>query len=278
MKTHIIPFRRDDADLAVHDYGTGKALLFQHGLGGNEAQVAQVLPEGLDWRSITTECRGHGSSTLGTRRPFSIATFAADVIAAADEKGIDRFIAGGISMGAAIALHLAKTHPERVMGLILVRPAWSFDRAPDNLAPIREIAALLRSHPLAEGQAFFAKSATAERLRVEAPDNLASLLGYFERPDAPAFADVLGDIASDGTGVSQEDAANLAIPALVLGNRQDTIHPLAVAQFMADALPNAHFLEVPAKAADAEAHLAAVRTVILQFLNTEFKHRSLARL
>lgn len=276
MKTHIA-FRRDDADLSVYDCGTGKALLFQHGLGGNEAQVAQVIPEGLDWRRITTECRGHGSSTLGMPRPFSIAMFAADVIAAADEKGVDRFIVGGISMGAAIALHLAKTHPERVMGLILVRPAWSFARAPDNLAPIREIAALLRSHPPAEGQTLFAKSATAERLRVEAPDNLASLLGYFDRPDAPDFADVLHDIASDGTGVSRADAARLAVPALVLGNRQDAIHPLAVAQVMADALPNAHFLEVPAKAADAEAHFAAVRTVIQQFLTTEFKHRSVAQ-
>jgi pimeloyl-ACP methyl ester carboxylesterase len=274
--TTYITFRRDDTDLAVHDYGTGKALLFQHGLGGNEAQVAQVIPEGLDWRRITTECRGHGSSTLGTQRPFSIAMFAADVVAAADEKGIDRFIAGGISMGAAIALHLAKTHPERVSGLILVRPAWSFARAPDNLAPIREIAALLRSHPLAEGQALFAGSATAERLRVEAPDNLASLLGYFERSDAPDFADVLDDIASDGTGVSREDAAKLAVPALILGNRQDAIHPLAVAQSMADTLPNARFLEVPAKATDADAHFAAVRTVIAQFLDTEFKHRSVA--
>ncbi|MFA1625818.1 alpha/beta fold hydrolase [Rhizobium mongolense] len=277
MKTHIT-FRRDDTDLSVHDCGTGSALVFQHGLGGSEAQVAQALPQGLDWRRITTECRGHGSSTLGTRRPFSIAMFAADVVAAADEKGIGRFIAGGISMGAAIALHLAKTHPERVKGLILVRPAWSFARAPDNLAPIREIAALLRSRSLADGQALFAKSATAERLRVEAPDNLASLLGYFERPDASAFADVLGDIASDGTGVSQEDAANLAIPALILGNRQDAIHPLAVAQLMADTLPNTRFLEVPAKAAATEAHFAAVRTVILQFLNTEFKHRSVAHL
>lgn len=276
MKTHIA-FRRDDADLSVYDCGTGKALLFQHGLGGNEAQVAQVLPEGLDWRRITTECRGHGSSTLGTPRAFSIAMFAADVIAAADEKGVDRFIAGGISMGAAIALHLAKTHPERVMGIVLVRPAWSFARAPDNLAPIREIAALLRSHPPAEGQALFARSATAERLRVEAPDNLASLLGYFERPDAPDFADVLDDIASDGTGVSREDAARLAVPALILGNRQDAIHPLAVAQVMADALPNAHFLEVPAKAADSESHFAAVRMVIRQFLTTEFKHRSVAQ-
>ncbi|MBB3443936.1 alpha/beta hydrolase [Rhizobium sp. BK379] len=276
MKTHIA-FRRDDADLSVYDCGTGKALLFQHGLGGNEAQVAQVIPEGLDWRRITTECRGHGSSTLGMPRPFSIAMFAADVIAAADEKGVDRFIAGGISMGAAIALHLAKTHPDRVMGIVLVRPAWSFARAPDNLTPIREIAALLRSHPPAEGQALFARSATAERLRVEAPDNLASLLGYFERPDAPDFADVLHDIASDGTGVSRADAARLAVPALVLGNRQDAIHPLAVAQVIADALPNAHFLEVPAKAADAESHFAAVRTVIRQFLTTEFKHRSVAQ-
>lgn len=277
MKTRSA-FRRDDADLSVYDCGTGKALLFQHGLGGNEAQVAQVIPEGLDWRRITTECRGHGSSTLGTQRPFSIAMFAADVIAAADEKGIDRFIAGGVSMGAAIALHLAKTYPERVMGLILVRPAWSFARAPANLAPIREITALLRSHSFADGQTLFARSATAERLRMDAPDNLASLLGYFERPDALAFADVLDDIASDGTGVLQEDAAKLAVPALVLGNRQDAIHPLAVAQVLADTLPNAHFLEVPAKAADAEAHFAAIRTVIRQFLDTEFKHRSVAHL
>ncbi|MBB3391046.1 pimeloyl-ACP methyl ester carboxylesterase [Rhizobium sp. BK275] len=276
MKTRIA-FKRDDADLSVYDCGTGKALLFQHGLGGNEAQVAQVIPEGLDWRRITTECRGHGSSTLGTRHPFSIAMFAADVIAAADEKGVDRFIAGGVSMGAAIALHLAKTYPERVMGLLLVRPAWSFARAPDNLAPIREIAALLRSHSPADGQALFAGSATAERLRMDAPDNLASLLGYFERPDAPDFADVLCDIASDGTGVLQEDAAKLSVPALVLGNRQDAIHPLAVAQVIADTLPNAHFLEVPAKAADAEAHFAAVRAVLQQFLTTEFKHRSVAQ-
>jgi hypothetical protein len=46
---------------------------------------------------------------------------------------------------------------------------------------------------------------------------------------------------------------------------------------IADALPNAHFLEVPAKAADAESHFAAVRTVIRQFLTTEFKHRSVAQ-
>lgn len=273
MKT-IFSLRRDDAQLSVHDSGAGEPVLFQHGLGGDEAQVAKVFPDGADWRRITTECRGHGGSTLGTRRPFSIAMFAADVIAAADARGIGRFFVGGISMGAAIALHLAKAHPERVMGLILVRPAWAFAAAPGNLAPIREVAALLRSHPPAEARALFAQSTTAERLRLEAPDNLASLLGYFDRDDIDAFAHVLGDIATDGTGITREDAASIAHPALVLGNERDAIHPLGVARLMADTLPNADFLEVPAKATDGEAHFAVVRAAILRFLNAEFKHRS----
>jgi pimeloyl-ACP methyl ester carboxylesterase len=276
MKT-VFALRRDDADLAVHEDGAGEAVLFQHGLGGNEAQVAQAFPETKGWRRITTECRGHGSSTLGTCRPYSITMFAADVIAAADERGVDRFVAGGISMGAAIALHLAKTHPQRVKGLILVRPAWLFAAAPDNMAPIREIAALLKSHLLPHARALFAASATAERLGREAPDNLASLLGYFDRPGATAFADVLGDIASDGTGVSAADAARLSLPTLVLGNRQDVIHPLTIAQTLAQTIPDADFQELPAKAADADAHFAAARTAIAHFLTTNFKHRSPAK-
>lgn len=269
--------QRDDAQLAVYDTGSGEAVLFQHGLGGNEAQVAQVFPDGADWRRITVECRGHGGSTLGGRRPFSIAMFAADVIAAADERGIERFIAGGISMGAAIALHLAKTCPERVTRLILVRPAWGFAPAPDNLAPVREVAALLRAHPGEEARSIFVRSMTAERLQREAPDNLASLLGYFDRPDALAFAEVLRDIAADGTGVTAAEAAGLALPALVIGNRRDALHPIAVAEVIADALPGAVFREVPAKATDAEKHFAAVRAVFLEFIATDANHRSLAK-
>ena len=49
-------------------------------------------------------------------RPFSFAMFADDVLAAADQAGLDRFVAGGISMGAAIALRLACRHPDRVAG------------------------------------------------------------------------------------------------------------------------------------------------------------------
>jgi pimeloyl-ACP methyl ester carboxylesterase len=265
-----------DVELVVHDHGSGMPVFFQHGLGGGEAQVAQVFPDGGGWRRITTECRGHGASTLGTARPFSIAMFAGDIIAVADQLGIDRFVAGGISMGAAIALHLAKACPERVAGLVLVRPAWAFEPAPENMQPVREVAELIKSHPLHEARTTFEQSKTATRLRVEAPDNLASLLGYFDRTDISTFADVLADIAADGTGVSEDDAASFEMPTLVIGNRMDAVHPLATAEILANAIPGASFLEAPAKASDAAAHSAAIRAALHHSLTTQFNHRSLA--
>lgn len=265
-----------DAELVVHDHGEGMPVLFQHGLGGSETQVAQVFPDGGHWRRITIECRGHGASTLGTERPFSIAMFAADIVAVADQLCIDRFVAGGISMGAALALHLTKTRPERVAGLILVRPAWAFEPAPENMQPIREVAELIKSHPLQEARMIFEASETARHLRAEAPDNLASLLGYFDRPDISAFAAVLADIAADGTGVSEADAARFDRPILVIGNPRDAVHPMMIAERLVNAIPGARFLEVPAKAADAVANAAATRAAIHHFLTTEFNHRSLA--
>ena len=69
--------------------------------------------------------------------------FAGDILAAADAHDARRFVAGGISMGAAIALRLAVRHPDRVAALILARPAWVDTAAPENMRPYAEVAALL---------------------------------------------------------------------------------------------------------------------------------------
>ncbi|TJW41743.1 MAG: alpha/beta hydrolase, partial [Mesorhizobium sp.] len=85
-----------------------------------------------------------------------------------DEAGLDGFVAGGISMGAAIALRLACRLPDRVAGLLLVRPAWIFDCAPVNLRPIAEVARLILGHGPDKARAIFAQSETAARLQREA--------------------------------------------------------------------------------------------------------------
>jgi pimeloyl-ACP methyl ester carboxylesterase len=266
---------RDDAALQVFDNGVGLPVVFQHGLGGGEAQVAQAFPAHAGFRRVTLECRGHGTSDLGSSRPFSLSMFADDVVAAADQAGLERFVAGGISMGAAIAMHLACRRPDRVAGLMLVRPAWIFDSAPVNLRPIIEVAGLILGHGPDRARAIFTQSKTAARLQREAPDNLASLFGYFNRPDAAPFAQVLADIAGDGPGVSESDAAALGIPTLVIGNTLDAVHPLPAAHTLADVIPGAIFAEIPSKALDSVRHFAELQAQITAFLHTHFNIRSL---
>ncbi|MER9581019.1 alpha/beta hydrolase [Mesorhizobium sp. M0276] len=265
---------RDDAALRVFDTRqAGLPVVFQHGLGGDAAQVALNFPDSPSYRRLTVECRAQGGSGAGSGRPFSIDMFAEDVLAAADAAGIKDFVAGGISMGAAIALQLAVRYPDRVLGLVLVRPAWAFEAAPQNMRPYVEVAEFIRSRSLDEARDAFAASATAARFRSEAPDNLASLLGFFARENASIFAEVMQAIAEDGPGITQPVAADLAIPTLVIGSGIDLVHPLATARSLADAIPNAVFTEVAPKGTDKDRHFAEIRAAIAGFLDARFNNQ-----
>ncbi|MFL5337502.1 MAG: alpha/beta fold hydrolase [Geminicoccaceae bacterium] len=259
----IAVLQRDDAVLRVFDTGAGRPVVFQHGLGGDAAQVEENFPDGPAYRRLTIECRAQGGSTAGSMRPFSIAMFAADVLAACH---MGHFAVGGISTGAAVALRLAALHPDRVTALILARPAWFFEPAPANMQPFTEIARLLREHPPLTARERFAASPTARMLASEAPDNLTSLLKFFDRPDPAVTADLLADIAGDGPGVTAAQAASITAPTLVIGHAEDHVHPLAYAQRLADTLPNAHLVTITPKAADRPRHVAEFRRAVDGFL------------
>lgn len=263
----LLTLERDGLALRATDDGAGRPVVFQHGLGGSEAQVAEVFPEGAGLRRLTLACRGHDGSALGPERLLSIASFADDVLALANRCGIVRFVAGGISMGAAIALRLAVRHPDRVTALVLVRPAWAFEAAPPNMAPFVEVADLLREHPPEQARARFADGATARELERTAPDNFASLLGFFDRRPVADTVALLARLAVDGPGVSAAEAARIAAPTLVIGNGHDAVHPLATARLLAEAIPGGAFREVAAKAIDRGRHAAEVRAAIAGFCN-----------
>ena len=74
---------------------------------------------------IAMDCRGHGQTeaNLDPSR-ISFAQFAEDLAMLLNSLSIERAVVGGISMGAGVALAFALAHPERVNGLMLVRPAW----------------------------------------------------------------------------------------------------------------------------------------------------------
>ncbi len=251
---------------AFVDRGTGPTVVFQHGLGGDASQIAEVFPDadGL-WRRLTLDCRGQGGSPPDPDNRYAIRTFAEDVLRLADERGAERFVVGGISMGAAIALHLAVHHPGRVSALILARPAWLFEAAPANMAPYAEVARLLGTPG---GLATFDTSETAARLAREAPANLSTLRGFFTRPNPEATAALLGAIAIDGPGVSRAQAAALALPTLVIGHGHDLVHPLAYAEELAATIPGAALVEITPKAIDGARYAAEFRAALRRCLSS----------
>ena len=257
---------RGAISLSYEDVGSGPMAVFQHGLGGNAAQVADVFPAVPAMRRVTLECRAHGGSAAGPLSDLSISTFADDVAALADRLGTGRRVVGGISMGAAIALRLAVRRPDLVGALVLGRPAWLFAAAPDNMGPIALVAELLRSHALPVAREKFERSEIAMRLAREAPNNLVSLRSLFANSDPATRAALLGSIAKDSPGVTETKARGISVPTLVIGTVEDTIHPLCFAATLAATIPGATLVKITSKSVDPISHSAEFRAALADFL------------
>ena len=260
-------FEVDQVRLSYVDAdGSGMPVVFQHGLCGAMGQTTEAFPQDTDARLLTLECRGHGESELGDPQSISINTFASDLAGLLEHLGLDRVVLGGISMGAAITLQLAVQRPTLVRALILARPAWSYNKAPPNMQPNLVVGQLMAQHHRGPAKQAFLDSATADFLRTASPDNLASLTGFFDREPLQATSELLQRISADGPAVTAADLQKLNVPCLVIGHRDDVIHPLSLAKGLADLIPNAQFVEITPKTVSKERYLNDMHQAIHQFL------------
>ena len=241
--------------------GDGPIVVLQHGLCGDIGQPQEVFPQGRGYAFAALNCRGHGASPVGDPAALTIAHFTDDLAQMIDLLPSVPVAVGGISMGAAMALRLAVTRPDLVQALILSRPAWVVSDAPVTMQPNAVVGRMLD-----QGLAAFEATEIAQRLSVEAPDNLASLRGFFDRAPQQVTAALLTRIAADGPGVTEADLGKLRVPTLVLGCTEDHIHPFAYAEALARLIPGARLVEVPPKGRNRAAHVAACQNAILEFL------------
>ena len=77
----------------------------------------------------------------------------------------------------------------------------------------------------------------------ESPDSARSLIGQFEQPRAEECVERLERLATDTPCRDPADYRRIGVPTLILGNEQDPIHPLMVAEALALLIPGAE-LEV----------------------------------
>lgn len=259
-------FERCGLRLSVHGHFDENTMVFQHGLCGAAGQPADVFPQNQGTRLVTLECRGHGESEVGPLDELTIATFSDDLIALIEERAKGAVVLGGISMGAAISLRIAANRPELVRGLVLARPAWLLERSPANMEPNAYVGRLIAKQGDA-ARKIFEQSDWYSLLKQEAPDNLKSLTGFFDRTPVDITAALLMQISVDGPGLNLEEVKNITCPTLVLGCDCDFIHPLDYARALSVMIPRASFVQITAKATDADGYRQSFRAALAVFLD-----------
>ena len=268
-----MPFLHHDG-ITFHylDSGEGVPFLFQHGLGGDVTQSYGLLTPPLPFRLLSFDFRGHGETRpLGDSEKLSFATFADDLLAVLDERHIAQAVIGGISMGAAVALNFALRYPQRMLGLVLVRPAWLNEPLPANLQAYPRIAQLIRQHGVAQGRELFMQTEEYREALSRSLYSATSLLNQFTRPRAEETMALLERLPNDAPNSLQEEWVTIRVPTLILACQHDPIHPFAYGELLARSIRGALFKEVTAKAINEHQHALDVQVALETFLLTSFQ-------
>jgi 3-oxoadipate enol-lactonase len=234
---------------------------FAHGLAGGIADT-RPLGSGVVGRKVFFQFRGHGRSD-SPGDDISYADLAGDLRAVSDEFGASRAL--GVSLGAGALCRLLAQTPDRFERVVFYLPAV--------LDEVRPPAAMSRAQALLEAVEAEDAPATATLLSADIPaalrDRPAAWRYIRERLDgllrdglAPALADLMRQVALQDRSVLRAVTA----PALVIACRGDSAHSPAVAEQLAETLPNAS-LYIYDQPAVLWTNRTDLRTRISEFLN-----------
>jgi 3-oxoadipate enol-lactonase len=224
--------------LRIEDSGRGEPLLLLHGLTATRRYVLQgsrlLAREGF--RLVSYDARAHGESDPGDGYEYS--DLAADLVSVLEERGIERAVLVGHSMGAATAIRVALERPELVSGLVQITPAYAGEPYRDDagLAYWDRLAAGLE----ADGADGFMRAfdpPADERWREPVLKFTRQRIERHLHPEALAQAVRVVPRSEAFDGLDR--LAEVEVPALVVGSRDDSdpTHPLAVSQEYARRLP-----------------------------------------
>lgn len=254
--------------------GAGTPFFFQHGLGADVTQPFSLFLPPRNIRLITFDARGHGATQpMGQASRLRFNTFAEDLRALMDHLQIERAIIGGISMGAGIALNFTVRFAHRVRALVLSRPAWLETPHPWNVKMFSLIARLLGEHGPARGKQLFRESVEYRQTLQRWPEVATSLAEQFESPRAEETASKLETIITDTPCGDRSLWRRIAVPTLVLANRNDPIHPWEFGQELAREIPGAQLREITAKSISLEQHARDIQAALETFFESAVNDR-----
>jgi pimeloyl-ACP methyl ester carboxylesterase len=233
---------RGGVTLAGEQAGEGIPVVLAHGLTATRRYVvmgSRAL-ERSGHRVVLYDARGHGrSSPAPAPDDYGYETLAADLLALLDDRGIERAVLAGASMGAHTALRVALDHGDRVAGLVLATPAYTPGGEHTDLARWDALSDGLRDGGVEGFVAAYGDPGVPEAWRDTVIRVLHQRLAAHEHPDA--VADALRAVPRSRAFEAWEELTELDLPCIVVASRDDADpgHPFAVGERYAEAIPGA---------------------------------------
>lgn len=236
-----------DVELSYYDTGAGAPVVLLHGFPLDhtmwEPQIAALKDV---CHVIAPDLRGFGRSTIDAEDAESgieMARYASDVRSILDALDIhEPIILCGFSMGGYVLWQFVRLFPERVRAIVLCDTRAAAD-SPEALANrLKSATAVMQQGPGVVADAMLPK--------LLAPATRSNRPEVVERVDAMMRGTSAAAIAAAQRGMARrpdmrEHLHGISMPALVIVGAEDAISPPAEMREIADALPNAEFVEIP---------------------------------
>jgi len=239
----------NDIEFNVNREGEGTPFVWGHGLLGN--MEVEDKANWFHWARMS-ECvnlirydaRGHGLSQITySPQDYVWENLAHDMVAIANSVEVDKFIAGGQSMGSATAIFAGMAEQNRIEALILITPPTAWEQRAEQSSLYSRMALIAR---LLGGKGLGILIArNPERLL---PAWLVKTMGT----DTGLVGNVIGRMSGKNLATVLRGAAlcdlpprsslkKLNMPTLILAWEGDKSHPVETAEVLHQLIPNSEY-------------------------------------
>ena len=235
------------AEIYYECTGSGPAVLFAHGLGGNHLSWWQQVPHFSHHSAcVTFAHRGFSPSRVasGTVDP---ALFEGDLLALVDHLRLAEVRLVAQSMGGWACLNFALHHPQRVRALVMASTGGAVDLKTLDAGDRKSIESWLaaRGGVQAELGKRGIHPAAGERMAHEQPA-LEFLYREIDRLSSGVDKEALRARLLAARTLPAEDLKRLAVPVLFISGTEDIVFPPPAAVALASLVPGAKLESVPA--------------------------------
>jgi pimeloyl-ACP methyl ester carboxylesterase len=217
----------DGVSLFVSEAGPadGAPLLFIHEFAGDHRSwEPQVRYFSSAFRCVRYAARGYPPSDVPTSvEAYSQERAVRDALAVLDGLAIDRAHVVGLSMGGFTALHLALSHPDRVLSAVVAGCGYGAQPSREEAfrAECHAIAAAFEADGAASVASWYAAGPSRVQFQNKNPRGWAEFAAALGEHDALGAALTMRGVQGARPSLYRLDLASIRVPVLVLAGDED---------------------------------------------------------